>query len=119
MMDNKNDLLPMPWELWAAGIPKDIIARLFNYAKKNGYIKILIGFVWENDGCWRRGWLFYNHWVIVIWLSDYFEQKNVISKFWLYAFGGKGALFPPITWFLKKKKKSNDIPPKLTRPPFQ
>ena len=29
---------------------KDLISRIFNYVEQHGYLKILIGCVWENGG---------------------------------------------------------------------
>jgi hypothetical protein len=50
-----NNLKPLPLGLRGVVILKALIPRTFNYAKENGYLKILIGRVWKIMGLWGAG----------------------------------------------------------------
>ena len=46
-----HNLQPWPWRLWGSLLLKkhNFFVEI-NYAEQNGYLKILMGCVWENDG---------------------------------------------------------------------
>ena len=43
------NLQPLSQGLWGVSHPKDIIIMVFDYAEQNGYLKILIRWLWEKN----------------------------------------------------------------------